>query len=157
MEVIWIPIIVSLGFFATIAYVAMVINRRRQAQASSLADIQTRLLDKFGSSREFVDFLQTDGGKTFLTPLSTSAVSTPKERILRSVRTGIVVSMIGAAFLVLAIVTRDADDAAGMAIPGVLTLSVGFGFLLSAVVSYKLSKAWGMMPEEGNAPPSLSA
>ena len=61
---------------------------------------------------------------------------------------------LGIAFLLLAGIFDDE----GFLIAGVIIFSLAAGFLLSGGVSYWLSKAWGMMSEQGSAAdPELAA
>jgi hypothetical protein len=135
-----IPIIISLGFFAMVAFIAAVINSRRQTEVKSLAEVQNKLLDKFGSSKEFVDFLQADGGKSFLTPLPARTGVTAGDRIIRKITIGTIATLLGVAFIIMSMV-NDPD----MAIPGSFMLAIGLGFLISAVVAHRLSRSWGLI------------
>jgi len=65
MDPMVIPIVVTPTFFALIGWVTWVIveTRRKQNTAKAQADVQTKFLDKLGSSRELIDFSGSEGGK----------------------------------------------------------------------------------------------
>lgn len=141
MEGVLIPIIISVSLFAMISYIVAVIaggrNRNRLAQIRS--ELQARMLEKFGTSTEFLEFAKTEEGRKLL---ESSTIERPLliNRTLSWVSRGIVVTMIGLGFTVLTI-AGIADRDFG-AVVSVLSLSVGTGFLLSAFVSRKLGRAW---------------
>jgi hypothetical protein len=61
-------------------------------------------------------------------------------RILSSVRWGVVLAAIGIGFLALSAMVDN-----GMVVPGVLSLSLGLGFLASSLISMRLARSWGML------------
>lgn len=144
-----IPIVISLGFFGMIVLLAAFAAQRRKAEAEARAQVQTRLLDKFGSSKEFVDFLQTDTGRNFLASNQPHA-GDAKKRILTALTWGVTTSFAGLAFVVIS-ASRFVDDEYGMMVPGVILLSIGVGILISSFLSYRLSKSWGMLSDNGRA------
>lgn len=109
--------------------------RRRQQNA-----IHTRLLEKFTSSQDFSTFLQTPGGQQYMNSL-TDSDNHPGRAILTSVSSGIVLAVVGAGLLVAGLVLRSV----GTAISGLLLLLVGTGFILSALISWKLSRKLGLI------------
>ncbi|HEY4641299.1 MAG TPA: hypothetical protein VII75_08130, partial [Thermoanaerobaculia bacterium] len=62
-----IPIICSLGFFAMVVLVVWSASNAKNRRAALQAEVQTRLIDKFSNAPEFVEFLNSDTGKQFLT------------------------------------------------------------------------------------------
>ena len=149
-----VPIITSLALFTMISWIVWVEARRRQMQSKSVAELQSQLLAKFGSAQEFVQFMQTDEGRRFLATLAQVRLS-PAERVLRSIRIGVILTIIGLGWLSLALTGRFDDDGA-LTVIGVLFLATGIGFLISAAISYRLSKAWGVFtePDKRNDPMS---
>jgi hypothetical protein len=128
-------ILVPLGLFAMIVVLVWLGTRRRQAQIRATAEFHKQLLDKFGSGREFSEFLESPGGQKFMDELW-SRDSRPREQILRVVRAGVVMAVLGLGLLGLTLLRR------GFLIPGVIVLCLGAGFLISAAVSQYLSKKW---------------
>lgn len=128
-------VLIPIAFFAMIALIVFVIARRRQAEIQARAEFQKQILDKFGSGKEFADFLGTEGSQRFLAALSSPATGA-RYRILRTMRGGIVVTVLGIGFLLLTGLRH------GFVVPGVLLLALGAGLLISAAASYHFSKKW---------------
>src|SRR5258708_32976157 len=63
---VWIPIISIIGTSATVVAIVWVVTRARQRRAELRSEVQMRLIDKFGSSAEFVKFLESPSGMQFL-------------------------------------------------------------------------------------------
>jgi len=131
-----VAIIVPLAFFAFVAILAWLGSRRKQAQIRATSEFHKQLLDKFGSGREFTEFLESPGGQKFMDELW-SRESRPREQILRVVRIGVVMTVLGLGLLGLTALRR------GFLVPGVIVVCSGAGFLISAAVSNYLSKKWG--------------
>ena len=113
--------------------------RRRQQK-----DLQNRLIDKFSSAQDLANFLQSAGGQKFISDLSEGS-SHPSHPILRSIQAGVIMTLLGIGCLVW--MTRYVDTP--LPIIGTLLLCLGAGFLISAAISYKLSKEWGLMDKNG--------
>jgi hypothetical protein len=126
-------------------------GRKAGALIRARADLQTKLLDRLGSGREVVEFCQTEGGKQFIEALSMGTVDSPAskgsptERILGSIQKGIILTLLGLGFLSLAWKYHRDDPGDVFMVIGVVGLSLGIGFLLSAGVSYRLSKSMGLL------------
>jgi len=125
--------------------------RKASAMIRSRAELQTKLLDRLGSGREVVDFCQTEGGKQFVEALSLGTVESPAskgsptERILASVQKGIILTLLGFGFLLLAWKFHRDDPGDVFTVIGIVGLSLGIGFLLSSGASYRLSKSMGIL------------
>ena len=137
-------ILVPIALFATILVIVWLKIRQRQAQLQARAEFHKQLLDKFGSGREFAEFLESKGSQRFLEELW-SQKGESKDRPLRS---GIILTMLGLALCGLAWMKKD------LIIPGVILLALGAGCLISSAISYRLSKKWDEAKEAGagNAP-----
>jgi hypothetical protein len=150
-EVIIVPVI-----FGTIAFLAWVIVNgwQRRFQVKLVTDFNSRLLDRIGTLKDFNEFLQTDGGEKLMNSLSVErAFTRPQDRILRAVQLGIVLVMLALGFLGLgwyfAVRYSTSDDFEALTIVGVIALSLGLGFLLSAAASYRLARALGLLDRNG--------
>ena len=124
---------IPIALFAMVVLIVFVIARRRQAELRARAEFQKQILDKFSSGKEFADFLGTEGSQRFLDSLSSHGLGS-RERILRGMRGGITVAVLGVGFLLLTPVRH------GFVVPGVLFLALGAGLLISAAASYHFSK-----------------
>jgi hypothetical protein len=138
--------LIPIALFAMVVLIVFVIARRRQAELRARAEFQKQILDKFSSGKEFAEFLGTEGSQRFLEGLSSRSFGS-RERILRGVRGGITVAVLGLGFLLLTPVRH------GFVVPGVLFLSLGAGLLISAAASYHFAKKWnGGGPATPGAP-----
>jgi hypothetical protein len=142
---------------AFIAWAVWLGARRRQMQGQAQTDLQHRLLEKFSSPQEIGDFLQTEGGRRFLQGLTTERShgnGHAGKKIVLALQIGTVVSLLGIATLSLGIIypMHRLGEPHPAVIFGLLILAIGIGFLVSAGISYKLSKAWGLFPEANGNP-----
>ncbi len=128
-------LLVPFAFFATVILIIWLLLRQRQARTQVRAEFHKQLLDKFSSGREFADFLESKGSQRFLEELWSQKMG-PKQQILRSMRNGIVLAVLGVGMLALSWTTK------GLRAPGVLILALGVGFLISTAISHRLSKQW---------------
>ena len=134
--------LIPVFMFPMIGYIVYICltNSRRLKMARMQAEMHGKLLDKFGSSQELVQYLESDAGKAFLEPPKEDRAS-PYRRILGSVQAGIILSLLGGVFLLM----RNQEGVQGAGLAGGLLLALGLGFLISAGVSFRLSKAWGLL------------
>jgi hypothetical protein len=138
-----IPIVGSIGMFACIAFIVAVTARSRQRQAELRAEVQSRLIDKFSSAPEIVTFLQSPEGKHFLGGIESMPAMTARDRIIRTMSKAVVLSLLGVGFLACCIWPETRNE--GFFIAGCILLALGVGYFLSALVSLKLSRNWGLM------------
>lgn len=147
-----IPILLGLGFFGMIAWIVYVIvdGNRRKERLKVFTDFHAKLIDRMGSSTEFATFLQSEGGRRFLESLSVEK-GHPGNRIMTAVQTGLVMAALGFGFFVAGSdfavnVNRASDwDVNGFRVAGALFVSLGVGFLLSAISSFFLAKSLGVL------------
>jgi type II secretory pathway component PulF len=141
--------LVLLAVLATVGWVIYLAadTSKRQRRMKAQAELHGRLLDKFGSAREVVEFLQTPGGAQFVESISSDREE-PASGILRSTHRGIILMIVAAGFLFLNWYYRDSRDNPLLVI-GVILLCLGLGFLLSAAVSHRLSRTLGLAQRSG--------
>jgi hypothetical protein len=130
--------------------VRTIIEHRRWNRVSKIqADVHNKLMDRFTSNEELLAYIQTPAGKRFLEsapiPLDPGprAVSAPVGRILWSVQVGLVLAA-GGFGLQYVSGSIDKDVSQPLFAVGVLGVAIGAGFVLSAVVSYLLSRRLGL-------------
>jgi len=131
---IWIPVI---GMFTSTAMVVLIVYfvaKARQRRAELQAEVQTRLIDRFGSAPELIEFLQSPAGQQFVNGVQSAPALMARERIMSGFTRAIVLSMLGAAFLGLTFFYED-----HFAVPAAILFSLGIGYLIATMVSYKLS------------------
>lgn len=149
METIGPVLIVLTVFTAIVLLVRTVAHNRRQLQVTKMqAEMQTRLIEKFGTSEELVAYLGSPAGQKFVES-TTIERRNPFGRILGSIQAGLVLSLAGIGFLFLQGHWPEVEE--GFLFLGVMGLALGIGFLLSAAAAYFLSKSWGLIDERGEA------
>lgn len=130
-----------LSFFGFVVW--MIFTTVRRYKTTKLqADIQNKLLDKFGSSQDLLSYVQSDAGKQFLHSLIVEQ-RTIYGRILSAVQAGVLLSFFGGALLFLRSKVSSAEE--GFLVFGTLFVTLGVGFICSAGVSYFLSKSFGLL------------
>jgi hypothetical protein len=137
----------AMGAVAMMAVIGWIIRTgmtsRRQTKIATLqAELQAKLLDRFGSAEEMLRYLESDSGTKFLETTLIERKS-PYGRILASVQTGVVLAMAGGALTALHRYVPEGEES--MMFLGVLLLFLGFAFLISAAATYWLSKKWGLL------------
>lgn len=146
------PEIVIVPFiFATIGYITWVLVTawQRRYRIRATAEFHGKLLDKLGSVKDFGEFLQTEAGARLIADLGSDAGAPggAHERILRAVQLGTVLACLGIGLLLLTFFSPTMPDDAQHAFNafGVIALSLGIGFALSAVASYRLAGNLGLL------------
>jgi hypothetical protein len=125
-------------------------HRRWSRLTRTQAEVHNKLLDRFTSNEEVMAYMQTTGGKRFLesAPIPMDAgprsVSAPIGRILWSVQVGLILAAGGVG---MQFVSRSVEKPVSQPLTamGVLAVAIGIGFLVSAFVSYLLSKRLGLI------------
>jgi hypothetical protein len=136
------PVLVLFALAFLAGWIVWVVSnhKRRSRVEAGQAEMQTKLLDKFGSSEELMAYLQSEPGQRFLQPPPMDTKS-PYGRILGSIRWGVILTFLGIGFL---IVRGYAPEPEPFLFLGTVTLALGLGFLVSSGISYALSKSWGL-------------
>src|SRR6266852_5033121 len=143
MALSWIlGVVGGLGSIVATCWVIVVIvdGFRRRQQLRLSAELQTRLLDRIGSAREFGEVLATESGARFLDAISVDRNAT-QTGILRALQSGTVSLVMGAAIFVLA---RGKSYQEGLWIVATICAALGIGLLLASALSYRLSKRMGL-------------
>jgi len=124
--------------FSSVMVVMIVyfVSRARQRRAEIQAEVQSRLIDRFGTAPELIEFLQSPAGRAFVTGVQSAPAVMARERILSGFTRAIVLSMLGAAFLALTFFYND-----DFAVPAAILFSLGIGYLLATALSWRLSKS----------------
>ena len=115
---------------------------------------QSKLLDKIGSVNELGAFLNTEAGARFLKGLTTMSEPVgPHTRILRAIQSGAVFATLGVALYLYGWMTPTIRGEVTNAVNAVATIffGIGIGFLVSATLSYRLSKELGLFRNKGRA------
>ena len=142
-EVFVMPLVISLGFFGMIVWIVWIANAARTRRAQAQAEVQTKLIERFSTSKEFIEFLQSPTGQRFVSGVEATTALFARDRIIRGFGTGIVLALLGFGFLAIWIF----DENRGFIYPGFILLGLGLGFFVSAFVSLKLSKRYGLIDQ----------
>src|SRR5436190_6025672 len=130
-------VFVSLGSFAMVAFIVFMGIHARNRKATLQSEVQTRLIDKFNNAPDFVDFLNSDTGKQFLTGIDKMPKLMARDRIVGGVSRGVIMMLLGIAFIGIWI--ADGWNV-GFMYPGFILAGLGIGFFISTLVSLKLSQ-----------------
>lgn len=153
------PMIVGLAFLYTIAAVitAALEARRRSLAIRTHAELLNRVLDKFGSSRDFVELSESPAGKRLFEMLG-SEPNGVGDKILAAVQRGVVLSVLGVGVLLLSLAIHSTAVEEFIRIVGAVCLALGLGHLGSSALSYRLARSMGILvpsrkssPESGRA------
>ena len=142
--------LIPITLFAVIGWIIniFVTSGRRKQQMKLTADFQAKVLEKMGSTKDFGEFLETDGGRRFMSSLTVEGPSA-KTRIVKSTENGIVCFCIGAAMLLLGRWFPELTE--GLTVIGTIITACGIGFLVSCASSYALSKKLGLIDGDGGS------
>jgi hypothetical protein len=132
--IMWIAIMGMLTSTAMVVFIVYLVARSRQRRVEIQAEVQTKLIDRFGSAPELVDFLQSPAGRQFVSGVQGVPGALARERIVSGFTRSIVLSMLGAAFLILTFAYND-----DFAVPAAILLSLGVGYFIATFIAYKLS------------------
>jgi len=109
------------------------------------SEFHHKLVDKFGDVKELNKFLETKSGIDFMQSLSINGLR-PKEKLISAVSSGVIIGFLGIAVLLASWVFGE--EMRYVMAAGISIIALGIGFLVSAVVSYRLSKKWGIIKED---------
>lgn len=143
-----VEVFVPLAFFLCVFGIVFFVSRTRaltrERIAKGQAEVQSKMIDKFGSAKEFVEFVQSPGGKEFLHAATERVTREPREKILGTIRTAVMFLFLGMAMFLIA--SLFDVDTRGFSVAGILLTALGASFLISSFISLKLSRAWGLLP-----------
>ena len=146
------PVLAILTVFGSLSFLTWVIvdGFRRKAQLKVMADFHNKLLERINNGKELAEFMDSPGGTKFIESISSERTH-PALRVLRAVQIGIVLCAAGIGCRVVGwqttIIERDAAE--GFVILGILLLSIGIGYLVSAAASFGLGRSLGVYPPAG--------
>jgi hypothetical protein len=120
----------------------MLNNRRLRENGRAWAELQGRLIDKFGNAGEVVRYLESDSSRHLLSGQEDTA-SSPQSRVLDAVHLGLLVLAGGVGFsLAGGVGSRQIEEV--LRVFGILGIVLGIGFLASAGISWALLRSWGL-------------
>ncbi|HUP60033.1 MAG TPA: hypothetical protein VNA69_06400 [Thermoanaerobaculia bacterium] len=141
-----IPIVAIISSFTAAIAIVYLITHGRQRRVELQTEMQTKLIERFGSAPEMVSFLQSPAGRDFVTGVQLAPAAIARDRILGGFTRAIVLTALGTAFLFL---TLFSDD--DFVVPAAILLSLGIGYLIATFVSYKLSASLTARAEDATS------
>jgi hypothetical protein len=145
-----------LGFVAFVGALLWLIrllleNRRWSRAFRQQTEIHGKLIDRFATNQELLEYMNTEPGRRFLeaSPIPVGLdrnVPLPggMSRVIGPLQLGIVLTMLGSGIMIFAHTARE--FAAPLTLAGVVTLMPGLGFIISAIVTWRLTERLGLMP-----------
>ena len=143
MDVVMIVAIAILGGCGMVITIVWLITTARSRSAQVQAQVQAKLIDKFSSAPELVQFLQSPAGHEFVAGAESAPKMHARDRIIGGIRKSIIFAMLGFGFLFLCIPEETRNE--GFLVAGAILTALGVGNFLSTLISMKLSKQWGLI------------
>jgi hypothetical protein len=132
LNVFWIPVVSIVGSFAMVVAIVWLGTRSKQRRAELRANVQMKLIDKFGNAGEFVQFLESPQGQQFLD----QPRRTTRDRAVGNITGALICTFIGMAFVACGLVFRDP----GFFVPGFILLGIGIALFIASAISWRLMK-----------------
>ncbi len=142
-----IPITSIICTFTMIVLVVWFVSRAKQRAARYRADVQTKLIEKFSSAPELAEFLASPAGKEFIGNMHEPVKASAHDRIFSGIKWSMIVTFFGIGFLIPYLVGEERD----LIVPAGLFLAVGIGWAIATFLTYRLSRSWGLVSDNGNA------
>jgi len=128
----WIPIVAVGGSFIMVVAVVYLVMRAKERSARYRADVQMKMIDRFGSAGEFTQFLESPAGQQFLQQPRRQT----RDRAIGNITGALICTFIGLAFIACALIFRDE----GFFVPGFILLAIGIALFISSAISWRLNK-----------------
>ena len=156
-------IIEALAIFGSFAGIALALawlvrtiieQKRWNRLTKTQSEVHTKILDRFGSTDELLQYIKTPAGSKFLEsapiPLHVERKfqPQPQARVLWSIQAGVVIAAAALGMLLVSL-RFDQETGGDLFALGVIGFFLGAGFILSALVSLTLSRRLGI----GQQPP----
>jgi hypothetical protein len=149
---IWVFLVFACILSSLIWLLRMLVENRRWSRVFRVqTETYNKLLDKFTTNEELINYVRSESGKHFLESASIPfgydlqrRPGSPLSRVLLPLQFGVVVSLVGLGFLYLRNTFKDEPS---LLILGVLTLMLGIGFIISAGFSWLLARHSGLLQQ----------
>jgi hypothetical protein len=144
--------VIPLGFFIMVAFIIWMVRRSVERIAQSRVDVQMKLIEKFGSAHDLSEFLNSPAGRGFVTTGMRMPNLRTKSMLLSSLRSSLIMLFMGLAFILVPLAMHE--ESSGLILAGGILLAIGLGMFVSAVLSMKLGRAWGIVGDEQKETPA---
>ena len=136
-------------------------NRRWSRVVRQQSEIHGKLIDRLANNQELFQYMETESGRRFL-EAGPVPIALEREqrlpgglaRVLGPLQFGIVLTLLGAGLLILQ--TQMPSIADALLVFGTVALMPGLGFIISAVITWRISARLGLMPQPAATSAELS-
>jgi len=132
----WIPIVSVITSSIMVVFIVALVTKSRERRVEAQMQMQSRLIDRFGSSNELATFLQSPAGRQFVSGVASVPKMFARERIVAAFTRAIILTSVGVAVVVIAFIQEDS----GWYIPASIVFSLGLGYLFAAIVTWRFSQ-----------------
>jgi hypothetical protein len=132
----WIPIIGIIASSAMVVWVVALVTGARTRRVQAQVEMQSKLIERFGSAPELVEFLHSPAGRQFVAGVQGAPAALTRERIMSGFTRAIIMTALGLSFVFIAFFDNDDD----WIIPAAIVFSLGIGYLIATFVTYRFSK-----------------
>ena len=147
------PVAALFGFLGAAIWLVTVLlaNRRWQRIFKLQTEVHGKLIDRFGTSQELIQYMESESGRKFLeaAPISATFEDGQKmpnvvSRVLTQLLIGLVLVPLGSGLLTVRHSFTHGLQSV-LLLGGIVTLMPGLGFVVSAVATWVLAGRLGMM------------
>jgi hypothetical protein len=131
-------------------------NRRWSRLFRLQSEVHGKLIERFASNQELLHYMETEPGKRFLEAAPIPVDFEPQQRVpgglarvLSPLQIGIVLALLGMGLIILRHTVREFGD--GLLILGMVALMPGIGFIISAIISWRISARLGLLPQPASS------
>lgn len=124
------------GSFVMVTLIFLMITQTRRRRYELHAEVQSKLIERFNSSKELVEFMESPAGRSFVNGVQRGNEGLVRNRILGGFQRAVMLTFLGLAFMVIWGIYGDP----WMAWPGIILLALGIGNLVATWISLKMSK-----------------
>ena len=127
-------------------------NRRWSRVFRLQSEVHAKLIDRFANNQELLHYMETEPGKRFLEAAPIPIAVDRNQplpgglaRVLGPLQLGIVLTLLGIGLLILQHSLPEMAD--GLLVFGMVALMPGLGFIISAIITWRISERLGLMPQ----------
>ncbi len=124
------------------------VNIRRSRWGKQVAELHSKLLDRFTGSQDLIAFLEGDAGRKYFESLAFD-IKDSVNRILNGIQLGVVLASLGLCLLVIRSGQDSPNTRNALLLIGAPVTALGIGFLISAAISHRLCKTLGLLHKNG--------
>jgi hypothetical protein len=137
-----------------VAFVIWLLFRRYEVSVKirlQQAEYRNRLLEKFATAAEFIEFARTPEGQSLVDPSTSKLTSNPAQGVIRTIQVGAGSFFLGVALMISSTRLDGQTDinfireALEQKFWGTVGISLGIGLILAGLIAYVLAKQMGLI------------